>query len=290
VADGSEPISQLRKVFGALAKRAYEVLDVALCTSTAPLEEPYLTPTFHWFAEIMAQSFADPSLLTRREIPKRWTALSGAARLEDAGNYRQLWHELLPYLMTHEDDPALQLYAASALAVMDRTEEALRRAEIACQLDAGYCSGLPWIGLQRFGAGDFAGGERFFAAAARLRPRLRFGQLARGLWLQSAGKNAEALAVFQGLSDAGDTFPAAFLAGALQLRANDRPAARRKFDLGLKALSDDPAAEITDSDIAQAIGTAAQFYREEGLTRESQLLEDSLRLRFHPAELPPGSP
>ena len=81
-----------------------------------------------------------------------------------------------------------------------------------------------------------------------------------------------------------------FLAGKLHVLMGDRQAARRQFDLALEALLADPEAKVIDPDTAQAIWEAAQFYREEGLIRQAEWLENNPRLKFTLDEDPPPAP
>jgi tetratricopeptide (TPR) repeat protein len=139
-------------------------------------------------------------------------------------------------------------------------------------------------------SGDLDGAELFFAAGERMRPGMLFGQLARGLALQHAGRLEPALKAFLALSDGGDPLPAALLAGALQVRLGDRQAARRQFDRALEALQTAPEMDLADPYTVQAIREGARLYREENLARQADLLENNPRLRLPPKEEPPVSP
>jgi len=286
----SNPIAEMRKLLAALAARRYAVLDSVVCTSVEPEQVSLVSPDLRWVGETIALALREPSLLTRAEQPKRWALLQTLALLESVGDYQEMLHQALPYLTVREEDPALHLYAANALAGRGKTEGALEHAEEACRLQRGYCYGLPWIGLRLFAAGDIEGGERYFAAGAKLRPGMLFGQLPRGLLLQQAGRPEAALRAYLALSESGDVLPAAFLAGALQLRMGDRQAARRQFDRALEALPSAAAAEVIDPDTAHAIREAARLYREEGLTRQAESLENNPRLYISQEEDPPVTP
>lgn len=289
-ASASNPFLETRKLIGALAARRYAVADAVLCASVETEYATRVTPDLRWVGEVAAQAFRDPALVSRPETSKRWSALQSLALLKDLGNYEGLFHDALPFLTIHDDDPALQLYVAAALAGLGRPKEALGHATQACRLHPGYCCGLPWLGLKYFEAGDLDGGELFFAAAARLRPHMAFGQGLRGITLLHAGRSPEALQVFLGLSEDGLAFPNSFLAGAILLRAGDRQSARRQFDRAFAALRNAPDAEVTDPDTAQAVREAARLYREEGLIQQAEQLENNPRLQLRPSPEPPESP
>jgi len=287
---GTNPIAEMRKLLAALAGRRYAVLDAVIFTSVDPERVSLVSPDLLWVGETIAQALREPSLLARPDQPKRWALLQTLASLESVGNYTEMMHQALPYLTVHDEDPAIQLYAADALAGRAKTEEALEHAVQACRLHQGYCSGLPWIGLKLFAAGDIDGGERFFAAGQRLRPGMLMGQLVRGLVLKKAERPAEALKAFLALSDGGDVLPGAFLAGALHLQLGDRQAARRQFDSALEALPTVSNAQVIDPDTAHAIREAARLYREEGLLPQAELLDGNPRLQLRRDPDPPVQP
>jgi hypothetical protein len=289
-AGSTNPIQELRRLLAALTAKGYAIRDAVHCASVATGEAVSISPFLRWLGEATAQALRDPALLAGPDMPKRWSTMRTLARLMDADNYFELYHQALPYLTIHAADPALQLYIAAALVGRGRPEEALARAEQACRLNRGYCPGLPWLGLWLFAMGDADGGELFFAAAERLRPNMMYGQLPRGFRLLRAGRRQEALRVFQRLSDVKQPFPAAFLAGALHLSLGDRQSARREFDRALEALRTVPDAQVADTDTARAVQEAARLYREEGLVRQAELLEGNPRLRLGQEPAPPVIP
>lgn len=286
-ARGTNPVTEYRKLLAAMAARKYAVVDAVLFASVDPGEVP---PDLRWVGETMAQALRDPALLASVQPPKRWTLLQSVAMLQGLGNPSEALHQILPYLTIHEDDPALQLYAAQAMAGLGNTGEALVHAELACRLHQGYCSGLPWIGLHLFAAGDLDGGERFFSVVGRMRPKLAYGQVARGIALKMAGRLPEALKVFLAVSEGEDAFPGGFLAGGLLSQRGDREGAVQQFDRALDAMRRQPDAEIADPEIAQAIRDAVRLYRAQGLTQRAQVLEDEARLKIGPEEPPPAQP
>lgn len=290
VAEPANPIAQMRKLLEALAERKYAVLDAVFCASGETAYAPRTTPFLRWVGETTAQALREPALLAAGAAPKRWTVLSKLALLFDRRDYSELFHQVLPQVTVREDDPALQLFTAQALAGQGKMHEAQARAEEACRLNLGYCYSLPEFGLLLLAGGDIEGGERFFNAGEHYRPEMTYGQVARGLFLMRADRLAAALRVFQALNDRGETLPAAFLAGALHLRLGDRQAARLQFDRALEALRVDPEVTTPDPDTQQAIREAADLYREEGLPRVAEELEGNpllwIRLEGDPPEAP----
>lgn len=280
----TNPIVEISKLLAALAAKKYAVLDATVTNAPTPRRDQL------WVGEAVAQALRDPALLARSGTPKRWSVLQTLTRLQDIGDFNEMVHQIVPSLTIHEDDPALQFFYAEALSGLGRQDGALGRAELACRLSMGYCYGLPWIGLQLSMAGDIESGERFFAAGEKLRPDMEFGQFNRGLALFRADRRAEALKVFLKLSNGGAAFPSGFLAGKLHVLKGDRQSARRQFDLALEALLADPEATVIDPDTAQAIWEAAQLYREEGLIRQAELLENDQRLKFTLEADPPTTP
>jgi tetratricopeptide (TPR) repeat protein len=283
------PFLETRNFLAGLAKQRYAVADAVLCTSLETRYATRVAPNLRWVGEIAAQAFREPRFLAQPETSKRWTVLQAAAALLDAGDYTGMLHEILPYLTIHDDDPALHLYYAEALAGQDRLEPAFAQAKLACELHGGYCYGFPWLGIKRLAVADVDGAEAFFAAGEHLRPGMLFGQELRGFTLLHAERRAEALQVFLVLSDAGRPLPSAFLAGALLLKRGDKAAALRQFDKALGALRDTPYLESLDPETALAVQEAVRLYREQGFGEKAAFLENNPWLHYPPTEEQPTS-
>jgi tetratricopeptide (TPR) repeat protein len=288
-ADNASPFLVTRNFLAGLAERRYAVADAVLCTSLETRYTTRVAPNLRWVGEIAAQAFRDPTFLAQPETSKRWTVLQSAAALLDAGDYTGMLHEILPYLTIHDEDPALHLYYAEALAGQNRLEPAFEQVKLACRLHDGYCYGFAWLGIKRLAVADVDGAETFFAAGERLRPGMLFGQELRGFTLLHAGRRDEAMQVFLALSDAGRPLPGAFLAGALLLKRNDKAAALRQFDKALDALRDTPYLESLDPETALAVQEAVRLYREQGFGEKAAFLENNPWLQYQPAEEPPPS-
>ena len=286
-AGSTNPIVEIRKMLAALAAGKYTALDVVLVDSIMKGSVP---PDQRWAGETLVQVLTDPGLLSRPDPPKRWSQLLELATLGEQSNFFEMYHRVVTLLSVHEDDPALQLYAAVALAGQGKPGPALESAREACRLERAYCFALPRFGLELFAQGDIDGGERFFAAGAQLRPGMVDGQVLRGLTLQEGGRSAEALKVFQALSDGGSVFSGGFLAGALQMRLGDPREALRQFDRALEALRKDPDIEVSDRATANAIREAERLYRREGQTGKADSLKNNPRLWWIGGEVVPGQP
>jgi tetratricopeptide (TPR) repeat protein len=278
------PMDEVRRLLAALSVRGYAVADAVVYPSPGPGGGPAASPDLRWIGEAVAQALRDPGLLSRPGGVRRWSVLQSFAAALSRGLHADVLHEVIPYLTAQEDDPALHLYAAEALAGLNRVDEALGHARKACGLHKAYCAGLPWIGIQRLDVGDPQGAERFFTEGLRLRPGMAFGQVARGISLQRAGRPDEALAAFAIAAEGGDPFSAAFLAGSVLLEKGDRQAARKQFDRAVEALSDVRGEAVTLPELARAVRDAARFYREEQQPRQAELLEDGTRLVLPGAE------
>lgn len=283
----TNPLVEIRRLLTALAVRKYAVSDGVV---SASVEIGFVPPDMRWIGESVSQAIQNPALLSLPAPPQRWRRLQEMVFFLRSGKYSEMHHELLLMLTIHEDDPALQLSIAQSLMGLGRPDEALEHAKQACRLYQGYCSGLPWLGLELYATGDIDGGERFFAAGTALMPKMTFGQLERGLSLIGAGRRAAALQVFRGLSEGGKIFPGAFLAGALSLEAGDRQEAVRLFDRAIETLRWYPDAAADHPVTTWAVRKAAELYREMGAPAKAEMLEANPRLMRREDAGPPPPP
>lgn len=274
----THPLNEASRLLKSLAGAGYRTLDAVVHATPVPEEGTFVTPDLRWIGEALAQALREPSLLGRPEGVRRWTVLHAVTALLSLGQFAEAYHEVLPPLTAHDDDPALRLLAARALAGLGRLDEAEQHAVRACRLHTAYCLGLPWIGQHLSIAGDPDGGERFYALGSRLVPGMSFGQVSRGVELARAGRNDQALEVLRSRSDAGEAYPAGFVAGALALEKGDRQEARRLFDLAAGTLRAEHRVTEGDPLIVEAVRVALRFYREGGLPARADAIEAALIL------------
>lgn len=281
-------IVAIRRLFVALRAARYSVLDTVLSYS---VQSGAVAPDRRWIGEALAQALQDPSLALRDDPPARWSVLQGLAALmvDEDKKEMEILGAVLAQLEKLPTDPALLLYAAETAAFHGGGERALAYAEQACRLDRGYCAGLREIGLRFLERADVETALLYLATAERLQPGMEYGELDIGIALMKVGRAAEALEVLERMRARRGDFPGGFLAGAVHLFREDRAAARLAFDAALAALERAVDARIVREEIAQAVGIAAAFYREEGLQKQAQRLEEDPRLRLPAPLQAPGA-
>ncbi len=277
VSRGRTPLGEIRALFQALREVRYAVRDVVL---TYSVQGGFMPVDLRWVGDAVLEALRNPAIYQGQRPPERWENLQHLALLHDRGREGEaaMMSMALALVEKQPHDPALLLYAALA-TVGHGGDSALKYAEEACEQDRGYCVGLRVIGLQYLEQGDVETGVRCYTAGERLLPGMTYGQFERGIALLEAGRTPEALAVFEEISAREGAFPIGLLIGEIQLSAGDRAAARRSFDKVLAVIEQAPNVGVSDEMVAEAVRRAAVFYREEGLTRQAQLLETDPRLR-----------
>lgn len=281
--------SETRALFLGLRAARYAVLDAVFSYSVAAGEVP---PDLRWIGDMVVQALRDPSAMLADNPPERWNALQMLCSLAMSGQQEQMGMLglALSQLEKQPHDPAFLLYAAEASDRHGGGERSLAYAEEACRMDRGHCFGLREIGLRFLERGDAETARLFFTAGEKLLPGMEYGQLDLGIGLMKAGHAAEALQALETLRERHGAFPSAFLIGTIHLYQGDRAAARLSFDAALATVERFADVQLARQEIAQTIAAAAAFYREEGLERQAERLENDPRLRLPDPQAGPQAP